>query len=369
MKKRKNAAIILILAVLLAVTSCGIQQDGRRVIKEPGKEIIVIENEDIETDLPRISVEKIQQFEDMEITDWLDENTVLLAKENRELEKMSLAENAGLYPRSLYLYNVDTEGYETVKAVKNVFLGGAEFSPDKKHLLYYEYSIGDTAYYLMNMDEDRQSSSIGKSLGLAYTAAWADAGSVIGASYAGGAYTADLNGKLGPIAELQETQLYAVRKAGNKLYYITGETASPAFELNMIDSATGEKKNLGLESVFGIFPSPDGKQLLIIQGTGSAMELLLADADGNISKNIAKGAELTGISWSSDQRMIAYRLKSADTGATGSGLYIYDAVTGKSTQIAVDMGGSKTSWSPSGKKIAVTEFAGGSYNSSIIYLK
>ena len=216
----------------------------------------------------------------MEITDWLNEQTVVLSKENEELEKMSLLENSEFYPRSIYLYNLDTKEYKTVKAQKNMFLGGATLSPDKKHLLYYEYSIGDIAYYLMNMDEVEQSPVTEDNLGIAYTAEWTDDQNVIGASYAGGAYMADTSRNLTQIAELQEEQLFTVQKIQDKIYYIT--TDGPTFQLYMLDLVTKEKKNLKVENADGITPSPDGKQMLITQGTESTRRLLLADAEGNV---------------------------------------------------------------------------------------
>jgi TolB protein len=368
MIKKKITKITAALAVILTFSSCTMQQEeNRTVIKEPGKSITVIENEKIETEQPSISVEKIDKYEGMEITDWFDNQTVVLSKENRELGKMELLENSEFYPRSIYLYNLGTKEYKTVKAQNNMFLGGGSLSPDKKHLLYYEYSIGDTAYYLMSMDGGEQSPVAENNLGIAYTAEWADAESVIGASYAGGAYMADTRRKLTQIAELQEEQLYTVKKVQDKIYYIT--TDNPSFQLYMLNMVTKEKKNLKVENADGIIPSQDGKQILISQGTGSTRKLLVADTEGNILRTIAEGTEVTGASWSPDQRMVAYRLKSVINGAASSGLYLYNVLTGKSIQIAVNIGDGKITWSPSGKQIAVTELDGRNYISSIIYLK
>ena len=369
-KNRKAIQIAAVLAILFALSACGLQQEGNRtVIKEPNKRITVLENENIEIDPIRISVEKIDKYDGTEITDWLDEQTVVLARENREFEKMSLLENAEFYPRSLYLYNPDSKEYKTVKAGKNMFLGGATLSSDKKHLLYHEYSIGDTALYLMSMD-DQESPIPEGSLGIAYTAEWADTQNVIGVSYAGGAYMADMTGKLTQIPELQEEQLFTVQKMQDKIYYITTETEdSPSSQLYMLDLATKEKKDLKVENAYGITPSPDGKQILITQRAGSTKKLLLADAGGNILKTIAQGTEVTGESWSPNQRLITYCLNSVVNGTAGSGLYLYDVLTGTSMQIAVNIGDAEISWSPSGKKIAVAESDGKYYNSSIIYLK
>lgn len=368
MKKIKIIKIVAALAVMLTFSSCSTKQErNRTVIKESGKNITVIENEKNEMVPSFISVEKIDKYEGAEITDWLDDKTVVLSKENRELGKMELLERAEFYPRSIYLYNLDTKEYKTVKAQKNMFLGGGTLSKDKKHLLYYEYSIGDTAYYLMSMEDDEQSPVTKDILGGAYTAEWDDEQNVIGASYARGAYIADTSRKFTQIAELQGEQLFTVKKVGRKIYYITTDTQS--FQLYMLDLDTKEKKNLKVENADGITPSHDGKQILISQGTRSAKRLLVADEDGNNLRTIAEGMEITGETWSPDQSMIAYRLKSVINGATSSGLYVYNVSTGKSIQIAVNIGDAGIVWSPSGKQIAVTQLDEINYNSSIIYLK
>ena len=277
----RKLKILVFAAVLSTLTACGMQQEENRTVNiEPSKSITVNGSKSTDTDSLSVSVEKIDKYEGMEITDWLNEQTVVLSKENEEFEKMSLLDNSEFYPRSIYLYNLETKEYKTVKAQKNMFLGGATLSPDKKHLLYYEYSIGDIAYYLMNMDAVEQSPVTEDNIGIAYTAEWTDDQHVIGASYAGGAYMADTSRNLTQIAELQEEQLFAVQKIQDKIYYIT--TDGPTFQLYMLDLVTKEKKNLKVENADGITPSPNGEQMLITQGTESTRRLILADAEGNV---------------------------------------------------------------------------------------
>lgn len=368
MKRLGILVIAKLLIVLSTLTACSMrQEETRTVIQEPGDSGADIENKNTDTDSLSISIEKIDKYEGMEITDWLNEQIVVLSKENEELEKMSLLENSEFYPRSIYLYNLDTKEYKTIKAQKNMFLGGAILSPDKKHLLYYEYSIGDVAYYLMSMDASEQSPMTENNLGIAYTVEWTDEQHVIGASYAGGAFMADTNRNLTPITELPEEQLFTVHKIKDKIYYIT--TDSSSFQLYMLDLVTKEKKNLKVENVDGITLSPDENQILITQGTESTRRLLLADAEGNILRTIAEGSEVTGASWSPNQQMIAYQLKSSISGVDTSGIYLYDMLTDKTVQIMENVGTSKIRWSSSNEKIAITELNERNYSSSIIYLK
>lgn len=366
MKKINILKITVAFLILWSLTACSKQQEeDRTVIKEPGKSITIIENEDSKYEQASITVEKIDKFDGMEITDWLDEQTVVLAKENPEFEKMSLLENSEYYPRSIYLYNFETQEYKPLKAPKDMFLGGAILSPDKNHLLYYEYSIGDTAFYIMSMDESDLNNITKEVLGLAMSAKWTDDNNVIGVSYAGGAYTADTSLNLTQITELQEEQLYTVYKTQNKIYYVT---ISDTLDMYILDLDTNVKKKLKIENVDGIIPSPDGKQILITQSAQSARKLLVADDEGNILRTIAEGTEIKGVSWSPDQMMIAYQLRTVINGVDSSGLYIYDVLSGNSTQIAVNTTVSGISWSPYANKIAVTEYNERNYNSSIIYL-
>ena len=248
-----------------------------------------------------------------------------------------------------------------------MFLGGATLSPDKKHLLYYEYSIGDVAYFLMSLEEGEPFSVTEDNIGSAYTAEWTDEQYVIGASYSGGAYLTDTSGNVIQIAELQEEQLFTVHKMQEKIYYIT--TDSPSFQVYMLDLVTKEKKNLQLDNAERITLSPDGKQILVTQAIGSTKRLIIADADGNIRSTVAEGSEVTGASWSFNQQMIAYQLESVINGVDTSGLYLYDVSSAESIKIAENIGYTNIRWSPSGKKISVTELDERNYNSSIIYLK
>lgn len=367
MKNLGFVKITVLLLVVLTLSACSMQEENSKDMEEPDDSIVDNENESNENDLDFVTIEKIEKYEGMEISDWIDEQTVVLAKENQELGKMSLLENAEFYPRSIYEYKLDTKEFKTIKAQKDMFLGGAILSPDKKHLLYYEYSIGDVAYYLMSLEDVGQSSVTEDIIGSAYTAGWTDEQNVIGASYAGGAYMADTRGKLTQIAELQEEQLFTVHKMKEKIYYIT--TDSPTFQVYMLDLVTKEKKNLQVENADGITLSPDGKQMLVTQATETKKSLKIADADGNIQSTITEGSDVTGASWSPNQQMVAYQLDSVINDVDSSGLYLYDVSTGKSIQIAPNVRNAKIKWSPSGKKISVTELDERNYNSSIIYIK
>lgn len=361
MKNSKRNKAILMLSLLLMITACGKVESGDSVPgKEPGENIIIVDDDGKETGKPIISIIKIDRYENMEITDWLNENTVIVSKENNSLEKMSLLELSDSYPKSLYLYNIDTKEYQLLKEQKDTNLGGATLSSDKKNLLYYEYTLGDPAFYVMNMDTLNSFSIRG-----VMSAKWADNDTIIGTSYSGGAYLANTTGKITIVEELNEESLVIVEKIKDYIYYNTGFDES----LWRIDLSSKEKVNLNISDVYDVIPSPDGNKILVIQSNGAKKTLAIYDADGSNRKQIAEGAEIEGASWSLDQRMIAYNLKADVNGRIINGLYIHDMLTGKSTQIAVDIQNLSTNWNSSAEELIFIEYNGKQYNSSIVYLK
>lgn len=295
----------------------------------------------------------------------MDEDTVIVSKDNELLDKLRLAELSEYYPKSLYKYNITTKEYELIKEQKEVFLGGAELSVDKKYLIYYEYSLGDPSFQVMNMDDFDVFRISGEPIGGAISAKWADNETVIGVAYSGGGYLADRTGKITTIVGLEDESLYLVEKINGSIYYNT------MFDQNLMkmNLETKEKVSLNLEQVYDVIPSPDGNQLLVLQTIGTKKNMIISDLDGGNQLIITDGAEVNGVSWSPDQRMIAYNLKVDKNSTTISSLYVYDTLTGESTQIAVDNEYLSTSWSPSGNKLAYTEGDETGYTSSIVYLK
>lgn len=362
MKRNALKVAAAVPALLIALAACSDNEAGNReVIKEPGKTITVIDDAGKQTGAPDISIAKIEPHDHVAITDWLDEETVIAIKDNEALGKMSLEELADSYPRSLYRYHLGTKTYEPLKEQKNAFLGGGELSPDKKHLLYSEYSLGDPIYRVLDLATMESFAITGGPTAGAMSAHWTDDGKVIGAAYGGGAYTASADGKIAAVKGVPAEGLIIVRQMNGKIYYNSNADET----LHMADPATNAQTNLNLARVSDVVPSPDGKHLLVLQYNDSKKTLTMCDADGANPKVIAEGTELEGVSWSPDQRLIAYSLKG---GASVKGLYIYDLLTDKSTQIAVDVDNPQTAWSPSGQALAYTVWDGSEFNSGVVHL-
>jgi TolB protein len=364
----KIGMLALVPALALTLSACGGNggTQGQVVVKEPNKTITVIKPSDKDIPTPGVSVEKVTKYDGLELFDWLDDRTIIVSKTNETLPSMALADYDKAYPRSLYRLNLETGKYDLVKEQKDVFLGGASLSADKKHLLYTDYALGDPGFHVLNLETGKSFQITGKNIAGAKSGGWADATTVIGAAYIGGAYTADVNGTIAPLPELKESSLVIVRQVGDQLYYNTGDDPS----LVKLDLATKQKTPLGISGIGGLTISPDGKQLAIQQydSTGTGMTLLVTDADGKNPVTVAAGAEIGGVSWSPDQRMIAYTVKSGGNDGAGNGLYVYDLLTGKSTALAVDITQASTVWSPSSNALAVTEYKDNVYNARVLQL-
>ncbi|MBU5330928.1 hypothetical protein KQI61_01865 [Anaerocolumna aminovalerica] len=366
MKKTQIIKIICALILLVTTTGCSAENKKDKVTRQkPGGSITIIDNAGNEAGNPGVSIVRIDSYENLEISDWLDSDTLIVSKENQSLGKMSLEELSDSYPRSLYRYNLNTKEYKLLKEQKELNLGGAKLSPDKKNLLYYGYSLGDPSYYMLNIESLKSFSISGEPIGNAGSAKWADKDTVMGAGYVNGAYSATTEGHITSFEELDQKAVLIIEKIKDTVYYNTADDAT----LMALNQSNKDIVSLGLTNVSGVYPSPDENQMLVLQYNGSKQILLLCDRDGNNIKTIAEGIELGGVSWSPDQRMIAYSIKEDGRGTGAGSLNIYDMLTSKSTQIAVDIGNANTCWSPSGEELAYSQWDGKQYNSSIVYLE
>ena len=353
MKYNKVSLILLILCLIITLTAC-----------KPEDPINIDDGN--ESKKSAVKVEKIEKMDNMEVSDWLNEETVVVSKENDSLDKMELLELSDYYPRSLYLYNLNTKEYKLLKEEKNLFLGGATFSKDKNHLLYSEYSLGDPAYYVMNMDTLDSFGISGDNIGGAISARW-DGNQVIGVSYTNRMYEANPTGEISIIDDVDEEGIYVTRKIKENVYYNTFFDE----KLIMYNQSTKEKIDLNIESVYDLIPSTDGNKMLVLQNSDNLSNMVLCDTDGSNQKIIAAGEGIYAVSWSPDQRLIAYNLKTTIDNKDINNFYIYDMINDEYIKIEGNIQDTATisSWSPSGDKMVYVKTNGEKYDSSVVYLQ
>ncbi|MBU5671396.1 hypothetical protein [Paenibacillus brevis] len=357
------------ISILAAVSACSAaQEDNGAAVNEPGRSNQSntsnnSQEENNKFDRTGVSVEWIQRYEGVELTDWVDEHTLIAAKENDSLKPLELEELAGSYPESLYLLDLDTEQFQLLKEQESANLGEARLSPDKKHLLYSEYTLGDPAYYVMDLETKESFAIKTEGSHVAMSAHWGDEGMIVGASYRGGAYSSTVQGKATGIDGLTEGPVVIVRKWKDTLFYSTGDNPT----LVMLDPANGQVESTQLEQVQDVLFMGEGKGLLVVQylNDGNRMRMGLSDRNGENYKKLAEGTEISGVSISPDQTLIAYQLtENADP--SSKGIFLLDLATGESLKIGDNAEYAITSWSPSGDKLAYSNWDGEHKNSTIV---
>lgn len=360
--KRKNIALTLLAAmVLTAVTGCasGKAPDASPGEK-PGEDIVIIGEEGEETP-EEISVKSIEALKGMEITSWLNEHTVILSKENTDLPKLSLEDLKDFHPRSLYTYDLNTKEFTLLQGKKDFNLWGGELSKDKKSLFYYEYTLGDPAYFVMPV---ASTNGAGTLIEEAMSGEWTSENVVIGPSYKGGVYLKSPAGAAEHIAELKEMNVvHAVQIKDAVIFVEISSTSLKKFDLN-----TREITTLPLENVYSILPSPSGTHFTAIVSDGAKSSLVLSDADASTRTVLAEGISISAVAWSEDQHMISYYLKKDVNGASNEGLYVYDLLSGTTTLVAVDGEIQRSVFSTSGEQLSYTKYTGTGADSTILTL-
>ncbi|ETT60232.1 hypothetical protein C173_27921 [Paenibacillus sp. FSL R7-277] len=312
-----------------------------------------------------VTVGESKQYEKIAISDWKDDRTVVVSKQNDKLGPISSGELKGSYPQSLYFFHPDTGEYELITEKANMMLGDAKLSADQLFLLYSEFSLGDPVYNVMDLGSKKTFTIKGDTIAGAMGADWADKDTVVGPAYSGGAYTATTSMKIAPVEGLGGEGLIVVRQIKDKIYY----TSNSKDSLHSLDLNTKTKADLNIPGTSSVIPSPDEEQMLILQYKETTQSLLLSGTDGMNPRTLVEGAELGAVSWSPDQRLIAYSVTIEENGTTNNTLYVYDLSSDKSVQIAQSNGTMTTSWSPSGKQLAYTERDDSGSSSSIVQLK
>ena len=360
--KRKNIALTLLAAmVLTAVTGCasGKAPDASQGEK-PGDDIVIIGEEGEETPAG-ITVKSIEALYGMEITGWLNEHTVILSKENTDLPKLELEDLKDFHPRSLYSYDITSQEFTLLQGQKEFNLWGSELSRDKKNLFYYEYTLGDPAYFVMPLASANEESTL---IEEAMSGEWTSENVLIGPSYKGGVYLKSPAGAVEHIEELKEMNvIHAVQIKDAVIFMEISSTSLKKLDLN-----TREITTLPLENVYSILPSPSNTHFTAIVSDGAKSTLVLSDADASTRTVLAEGISISAVAWSEDQRMISYYLKKDVNGASNEGLYVYDLLSGTTTLVAVDGEIQRSVFSLSGEQLSYTKFTETGADSTILTL-
>ncbi|MBW7474367.1 hypothetical protein K0T92_06390 [Paenibacillus oenotherae] len=352
MNKRKlTSAAAAGIVCLLVVAGCGsselneetVNSTSRQVIEKPDKTITIIDSEPVAAS--EVEVVKIDKLEGVRGMDWLGEDKLIIDKLNKNMEPVTI-EGEQRYPHNLYIRDSNA-GQASDEALQEEShdQGFGMLSPDKKYLFYKKHEENTARGFIMDL-ATRKSAPMGDLLMGASDGEWRDNESVIFPSFSGNIYSSDVNGNVQLLAKTKKSINYNVKQVGTKVYYISTNN-----QLTVYDTATKETTTLD-KGVTWFIPSPDGQQYALVKRvTETEMELKLLDAELKPKQTIAKSTQVYGTSWSPDGSKLAYNAISEDGGVKG--IFVADAVSGKTTQISVDVqyASDELRWSPSGKKL------------------
>lgn len=364
MFNKKNMLIIASIAVILTLSACATKPEpDRQIVQAGGNKITVIKSDNASIS-NELALQKICPIKDVRAFEWLDENTILISKANKDYPKV-LTEGGMIYPQNLYLYNLKTSEAKLILGSKNS-MGYAMLSPDKKHVFYKE-GVENLTGFILSL-ETKQKIQVSPLDSIYPTEGqWIDNDNVVFSILPEGKiYTADTKGKLTQLA-IANGIASNTMKIKNDLYYSVGEKLYKQ-QVNSSDI------KLLREDVVWILPSPNQSQFALVKHNAKTKRTLtLSDLNGIELKTYAEGTQIMGTSWSNDGSKLAYTVASENN--HDAGLFVVDTLSGKVVQLCVDIQyiSDSVKWSPSGKRLlasnVITENNERSFVSYIIDLK
>jgi len=339
----KKVSIFLAIAMTIAaLTACNSNNPGRTTIKDGDKTITIIEPEaTAETD--ELRVEKIDEYKDIRILDWQDEDRLLVSKKNSNVNKIS-GEGEEFYPNNLYIFDTKSGEYKILReeSANQLF---AEFSPDKKHI-FYKTNSEETAHgYIMDSQGQKVVSVTGDRTIYVMAGKWVDNERVIYPDFGNGIYEGSISGESVEVVNLGSESANYVFKNGDNIYYLTSK-----LELKKYNLVSKETDVLD-ENVFKVFPSGDMNKFAYVKMTkDEKVELIVSDISFS-KKTLAEGLEISQAAWSPDNTRLVFSIKKE--ASEESGTYLSDLKSEKTSRISLFNEIIGFSWSPSGKKISV----------------
>ncbi|MDF2675500.1 MAG: lipoprotein [Clostridiales bacterium] len=339
-----SAVGILCVAVL---SGCSSASNTSKAVVKSEKQIAVMANNN-EPVNNEIALEKMYSIKGIRVMDWIDENTVLVMKENYQYPQIQ-HDSSKAYPKNFYEYDINTQNLKLI-AGSNTDMAYGVLSPDKKHIFYKEGIESNLTGFILNRETGQKVKvtnvdSISSSEGI-----WLDNNTVIFSEFPqGGIYTADVKGNVKQIENTPKGMTSNTAKALDKVYYTSIDGKLYMQNIN------GKENKFLKDNIVWLIPSQNSDKLIMVKRTEKTkMVLVVTDLEGNEKKVLAEGTQIFGTNWSPDQSKIAYSTAADNSGKAG--LFVSDINTGKTVQLSGDVGlaADPVRWSPSGKRILTT---------------
>lgn len=365
--KRRNLLITAL--VISAITTIAIpvfaqkSQEGFEVLKKGGKTISIIKNtKNILAEQGNAA--KIDMYENMIGHEWLDENKMMVLKENNQ-EQPIKTKVGNLKVSNLYLYDSQSQK-EKIIADKSTNQSEVMISPDKKHIFYVNNFENSGTGYISDSE-----GNIKVKINESYTdnydlsqAKWInDQELIMPCMDINGFCIVKLDGTITKVENIEKgtpqtkdllngLAIKDIVKVGDKIYYVTINRGCPENDdkMKVYDMKTKETKEFIKDDVLDLNLSPDKKQFIITTANSDKKvnELILIDLEGKHREVLAEGY-IFGQCWSTDGTKVAYISNQEGL----EGLFEIDLNVKKNTLIAAGEYYAPVSWSPSSKKIMV----------------
>jgi TolB protein len=337
--KEKRARVTIVF--LLILLGGFILAWGNNKLKELGKK-------DSAVRATRVELSKVKIIDGIYPLGWLDEENIIVKKENKSKGIVEKDEGLKGYPTNIYKYNLKT-GEENLLIESDQDIEYAVVSPNRKYIFYVEASELTGTGYIYNLANNKRVQVTEEQEIPIGIGRWADENSVIFFSYTkGGVFTASLTGHRIEIVPKAQVFMRDPIRVVDKVYYVSDQ-----YKLYRYDTATKERKLL-LDDIAEFIPSPKGLTFAHVALARKSIDI--RDEKGEKKLHIYDGGGVGGFSWSPCGNKLAYLVSSSSQ--KGDTLFIAHISSGKSAKLAENLPQSfpYIFWSPSGKKILVPAY-------------
>ena len=352
-KFKRMTIITLLLLVLTICTGCSAKTVGRQEISSGGKKITILstkipeETEKVEL-VNDFDIEKIDKYAGVRGEDWISNETILITKENLELQPISVEDQMSII-RNLYSYNLKS-GVEKSAYKKTEYMWMPIISPDKKYIFSENLKTGKNTGLILDLNGNIKAVVEEDAVNAFHisfnNARWIDNENVIVPSSGDGVCLININSSVTKIQNVGMMQTDSAIKLGDKIYYISVERKLISYDINT------KQRKVVKDNVLNFELSPKKDMFAIEKKESESKDaLVLIDLQGNEKAILTESKMIFGISFSPDQGKIAYVITSSDE--SKSGLYVMDISSKKSVYVSSDFLNmdSGLKWSPSSRKI------------------
>ncbi|TFE27891.1 PD40 domain-containing protein [Cohnella luojiensis] len=338
--------------LLLTLVGCQLQDTvvGDRNETPNNKRITVIENPE-RTTYEESVVDALVRLDDVRGLDWLDEEEIIVDKENRDFGTPEKADGLDWYPHNIYVQSLES-GVQTPLLQANEHQGYAQVNPDRTQIFYKTFFLQSNTGkgYLYDIPSRKAQSFTDIDAMDVQNGRWVDNESVVYATIDGKIYLASMGSSAPRL--LLDSQIPFV----TNLAYMNGRLYYSSLKGSLYVKESEEKPQiLPISNVVWMVPSPDEQRLAIVRRIKSGdMELLITDLKGETLFAIAQDSQIFGTAWSPDGNKLAYA--GITSNGTARGIYVSNSSTGLSAPLTVDVKfiADPLRWSPTGTRLMVS---------------